>query len=72
MPLSHPFSSSKKDADETVTQAAPEQDIARVASSPDEEPEKYVPDSEAQDGVKKVEAITLSWTRTELIIAYAS
>lgn len=64
--------SSKKNADETVTQARAEPEIAPVISTAEEEPEKYVPDSEAQDGVKKVEAVTLSWTRTELIIAYAS
>jgi hypothetical protein len=44
---------------------APQQDV-------DEPPEKYVPDAEAQNGVKKVEAITLSWTRSELIVAYIS
>jgi hypothetical protein len=30
-----------------------------------------LPDKDVQDGVKKAQAITLSWTRKELIVAYA-
>ena len=30
-----------------------------------------VPSLNIQDGVKKVEAVTLTWTRNQLIIAYA-
>jgi hypothetical protein len=30
-----------------------------------------VPSLNVQDGVKKVEAVTLTWTRNQLIIAYA-
>lgn len=57
--------------DQTPEIAESEIQAAPVAST-EEAPEKYVPDSEAQEGVKKVEAITLSWSCTELIIAYIS
>ena len=48
----------------------PSADIQPSSIINEEQPEKYVPDGEAQNGVKKVEAITLSWSRNELIIAY--
>lgn len=40
---------------------------ARAASSSDE-----VPDDNVQDGVRRAEAVTLTWSRTSLAIAYAS
>lgn len=30
-----------------------------------------VPDKNVEDGVKKAQAVTLSWTKKELILAYA-
>jgi hypothetical protein len=50
----------------------PDAEVEAAASVAEQEPDKYVPDGSAQSGVKKVEAITLSWTRAELIIAYIS
>ena len=44
--------------------------IARVPSEANPELNKYVPDEHAQGGVKKIEAATLSWTKTELYFAY--
>jgi hypothetical protein len=33
-------------------------------------PSEEAPSEDAQDGVKKVEAVTLTWTRKELYVAY--
>lgn len=30
-----------------------------------------LPDKDVQNGVKKAQAVTISWTRTQLIVAYA-
>jgi hypothetical protein len=31
---------------------------------------EHVPSQNVQDGVKKIEAVTLTWTRNQLILAY--
>jgi hypothetical protein len=76
MPFANPFSSKKGVEEPVATPVSPRDadgEIAPVVNAATEDyPDKYVPDSEAQHGVKKVEAITLSWSRSELIIAYIS
>lgn len=79
MPLSNPFAFVKKGDSNVTPQATAftesknaDMGIQPIPHVTEEQPDKYVPDSEAQNGVKKVEAITLSWTRPELIIAYIS
>jgi hypothetical protein len=80
MPLPSAFNFLRKDNIDCAPQEAAAQGESKIAAAeitpapqePDEHPEKYVPDAEAQNGVKKVEAITLSWSRAELIVAYIS
>jgi hypothetical protein len=79
MPFPKRFPFKRQDTSAAVQQQTaledskgPEPDIQSAPSRADEVPDKYVPDQEAQGGVQKVEAITLSWTRPELIIAYIS
>jgi hypothetical protein len=37
----------------------------------DDDALERVPSQNVQDGVKKIEAVTLTWTRNQLILAYA-
>ena len=55
---------------------------AETTSEPDNGSEKHsravvddnsldrVPSEDVQEGIKKIEAVTLTWTRNELILAY--
>ncbi|GME48121.1 MFS siderophore transporter [Neofusicoccum parvum] len=70
----------KRGATATVTEdgtAAPEprtgssSDIEMAPNGADAVPEAEKPTDNAQAGIKQVEAITLTWTRTHLITAYA-
>ncbi|TVY40417.1 Siderophore iron transporter [Lachnellula occidentalis] len=59
----------------TSNVAAPESDIedkhVSTTDGPDVPSGGVLPDQDVQDGVKKAQAITLSWTKKELIVAYA-
>ncbi len=51
---------------------AEKHDAEKDANHVDEEPSlSRVPSADAQAGVKKIEAVTLTWTKNELIVAYA-
>ncbi len=45
-------------------------DIGEDRSADDENILEKIPTPDVQDGVKKVEAVTLTWTKNELILAY--
>ncbi len=50
---------------------AEKQDAEKGATKVDEEPTlSRVPSPDVQAGVQKIEAVTLTWTRNELIVAY--
>lgn len=45
-------------------------DIGEARSTDDDNILEKIPTPDVQAGVKKVEAVTLTWTRNELILAY--
>lgn len=59
----------------TSSPGAPGSDLedkhVSTTDGPEDPPFEVLPDQDVQDGVKKAQAITLSWTKKELIIAYA-
>lgn len=46
-------------------------DIGEARSADDDNILEKIPTPDVQGGIKKVEAVTLTWTRNELILAYA-
>jgi hypothetical protein len=51
---------------------APEVDVDdKQPTATDDSSIDEIPDKNVEDGVKKAQAVTLSWTQKELIIAYA-
>jgi len=63
-------------ADIAIGNATPEADpedkhISTTDGADDSSFDDNLPDRDVQDGVKKAQAITLSWTRKELMVAYA-
>jgi hypothetical protein len=80
MPFLKHFPFKRQEASDIVLQPAGQENDIKTSEATVESPtpvadsenDKYVPDGNAQSGVKKVEAVTLSWTRPELIVAYVS
>ena len=59
-------------ADPSEGDIAEKQDNEKSAANVEEGSDfSRVPNPEAQGGVKKIEAVTLTWTKNELILAYA-